>query len=131
MAGKEFKYRGKMLEELKKMDTREFAKLVRSRERRTILRQFNEIEKFVSKCKNKTEKKKQIKTHTRNLVIVPKMLGYKVGIYNGRNFISIELLPEMLGHRLGEFSVTRQKVAHGAAGIGATKSSLAKASKKT
>lgn len=131
MAKAEFTFRGKTIEELKAMDTREFAKLVKSRSRRAILRQFNEIEKFVVKCREKTEKKKLIKTHSRNLVIVPNMIGYKIMIHNGRQFVPIEITNEMLGHRLGEFSVTRGKVAHGAAGIGATRSSLAKATKKT
>lgn len=128
---KDFTYRGKTLEELKQMDTREFAKLVKSRSRRTILRQFNEIEKFVIKCRDKTEKNKAIKTHARDTIIVPRMIDYNIMVYNGRQFIPITIIPEMLGHRLGEFSVTRTKVSHGTAGIGATKSSLAKATKKT
>jgi small subunit ribosomal protein S19 len=127
---KDFTYRGKKIEELKTMDTREFAKLVKSRPRRAILRQFNEIENFIVDCMAKTEKEKQIKTHLRHLVIVPKMVGYKLGIYNGKTFVPVEIVPQMLGHRLGEFSVTRSKVAHGAAGIGATRSSLAKATRK-
>lgn len=130
MASRDFKYRGKTLEELKQMDTREFAKLVKARTRRAILRQFNEIENFVVKCKEKSDAKKIIKTHLRHIIIVPKLVGYKIGIYNGKQFINIEIVGEMLGHRLGEFSVTRGKVAHGAAGIGATKSSLAKATRK-
>ncbi len=131
MAGKEFKYRGKSIEELKTLDTREFAKLLKSEERRSVLRQFNEIENFILKCREKTGKKKQIKTHSRHLVIVPNMVGYKIMIHNGKTFVPIEIINEMLGHRLGEFSTTRGKVVHGAAGIGATKSSMAKATKKT
>ena len=130
MAKQELTYRGKTIEELKQLDTREFAKLVKSRSRRAILRQFNEIEKFALKCQKKTEKKKQIKTHLRHLVIVPKMVGYKIMVHNGKQYLPIETTIEMLGHRLGEFSVTRSKVAHGAAGIGATRSSLAKATMK-
>jgi small subunit ribosomal protein S19 len=130
MAKAELTFRGKTLAELKEMDTREFAKLVKSRSRRAILRQFDEIENFVVKCKNKTDKGKQIRTHIRHLVIVPKMVGYKINVYNGKQFVPIEVTIEMLGHRLGEFSVTRNKVSHGAAGIGATRSSLAKATKK-
>ena len=130
MAKADFTYRGKTMEELKAMDTREFAKLVKARSRRTILRQFSDIENFIIKCKNKTEKRKPIKTHLRDLIIVPKMIGYKLGIYNGKTYINIEIIEEMLGHRLGEFSVTRTKVSHGVAGIGATKSSLAKATRK-
>ena len=128
---KEYTYRGKSIEELKAMDTREFAKLVKSRARRTILRQYSEIEKFITKCRTLSDKNKPIKTHLRDLVVVPKMLDCNILIHNGKQFLPITIIPEMLGHRLGEFSVTRQKVKHGAAGIGATKSSLAKATKKT
>jgi len=130
MAKEEFTFRGKKLEELKQMDTREFAKLVKSTPRRAILRQFNEIENFIVKCQKRTEKKKQIKTHARHLVIVPKMVDYKISIHNGKGFLPIEIMGEMLGHRLGEFAVTRGKVSHGSAGIGATKSSMAKATMK-
>ena len=128
---KEFTYRGKTMAELKALDTREFAKLVKSRARRAVLRQSAEIEGFVAKCARCKAKSKQIKTHLRDIVIVPKMVDYTVMIHNGKQFIAIPIIPEMLGHRLGEFSVTRQKVKHGAAGIGATKSSMAKATKKT
>jgi len=67
----------------------------------------------------------------RHIVVVPGMIGHKIMIHNGKQFVPIEMIPEMLGHRLGEFSVTRQKVEHGVAGIGATKSNMAKATKKT
>jgi small subunit ribosomal protein S19 len=128
---KEFTYRGKTLEQLKELDTREFAKLTKSRVRRAILRQTAEIEAFVTKCKSNKERNKPIKTHLREMVIVPKMIDYTISIYSGKQFMPIPIIPEMLGHRFGEFCVTRSKVKHGAAGIGATKSSLAKASKKT
>lgn len=128
---KEFTYRGKTEAELKAMDTREFAKLTKSRMRRTILRQSSEIENFVTKCNKLAARKKTIKTHLRDLIIVPRMLDFDIQVHNGKQFTPIIMMPEMLAHRLGEFAATRQKVKHGAAGIGATKSSLAKASKKT
>jgi len=131
MAGKEFTYRGKTIEELKIVNTREFAKLVKSRTRRAILRQTAEIENFVAKCSECKASNKPIKTHLRHLVVVPKMVDYNILIHSGKIFVPVNIIPEMLGHRLGEFAVTRNKVKHGAAGIGATKSSLAKASKKT
>ena len=120
---KELKYKGKFIEELKKMDIREFAKLLKSNERRTILRQSDEIQKFILRCDKKLQKNKQIKTHQRYLVIVPHMVGLKIGVFNGKEFVPVEINGEMLGHRLGEFSVTRSKVKHGAAGVGATRSS--------
>jgi small subunit ribosomal protein S19 len=63
------------------------------------------------------------------MVIVPGMVGMKIGIHDGKNFTSIEITGNMLGHRLGEFALTRQKVKHGAAGVGATKGSKAQAKK--
>jgi len=126
---KEFTYRGKTLEELKALDVREFAKYLKAGERRTVLRQFQDIEKFVSKAKEKMSRDKKLRTHKRDLIIVPGIVGMKIQIYDGHNFVPIEITGEMLGHRLGEFAITRKKVAHGTAGIGATKGSKAKAKK--
>lgn len=120
---KAFTFRGKSIEELKTLDVREFAKYLKSRQRRAVLRQFQEVEDFVSRAKKKLEKNKAIKTHKRNLVIVPQMVGMKIAIYNGKEFIPVEIMKEMLGHRFGEFSLTRNKVKHGGAGLGATKGS--------
>lgn len=126
---KEFTYKGKTIEELKVLDVREFAKYLKSRQRRSVLRQFQEIEKFINRAKEKIAKKKPIKTHQRALIITPEMVGMKIQIYNGRNFIPIEIIGEMLGHRFGEFALTRARIKHGSAGIGATKGSRAQAKK--
>jgi small subunit ribosomal protein S19 len=125
MKKKEFTYRGKTLEELKQMDIREFAKLLKSNEKRTALRQSDELQRFILKCNKKLKKNKLIRTHSRDLVIVPQMVGLRINVHNGKNFFPIDIIGEMLGHRLGEFSLTRSKVKHGAAGVGATKSSSA------
>jgi small subunit ribosomal protein S19 len=124
-----FTFKGKTLEELKALDVREFAKYLKSRQRRAVLRQFQVIEDFVSRAKKKMERNKQIKTHERALVIVPQMIGMKIQIYNGHEFVPVEMQKEMLGHRLGEFSQTRGKVKHGTAGIGSTKGSKSQAKK--
>ncbi|MDO8528692.1 MAG: ribosomal protein S19 family protein [Nanoarchaeota archaeon] len=124
-----FKYRGKTLEELKELDVREFSKLLKSRTRRMVLRQFNEINEFVNRSKVKIERKKTIKTHDRNLVVVPQMVGMRIHIYNGHAFIPVDVIGEMLGHRFGEFSMTRGKVKHGTAGIGSTKGSKSQSKK--
>jgi small subunit ribosomal protein S19 len=117
--------RGKTIEELNKMDIREFAKYVDSRARRTLLRQSSVIEKFLKKCKECSEKGKPIRTHLRDIVIVPGMLGLTINVHGGKSFMPVTITGEMLGHRLGEFVMTREKVQHGAPGIGATKSSAA------
>jgi len=125
MVGKEFLYRGKTLEELKSLDVREFAKLLPSGKKRSVLRQYDKIEAFVKRCKEKLDKKKKIRTHSRKIIIVPQMIGMLIFIYNGKEFMPIEIIPEMIGHNLGEFSLTRKKVEHSAPGIGATRSSAA------
>lgn len=126
---KEFTYKGKTIEELKVLDVREFAKYLKSRQRRSVLRQFQEIEKFINRAKEKIAKKRPIRTHQRALIITPEMVGMKIQIYNGHNFIPIEIIGEMLGHRFGEFALTRARIKHGSAGIGATKGSRAQAKK--
>ena len=85
---KQFKFRGKLLEELKAMDVREFAGLLKSRRKRTILRQFQKIEEFVNRSKVKLSKNKQIKTHQRDLIVVPQMVGMRIDMPMMRNIVS-------------------------------------------
>jgi len=126
---KQFKYRGQTIEDLKKLDVREFAKLVRSRERRSILRNFRAIEEFVNRARKKQAQGKMIKTHSRDIVVVPEMIGLKVGVHKGNAFVNIIITEEMLGHRLGEFAVTRSKIKHSKKGVGATKGTKHKSKK--
>ncbi|KAF3425630.1 hypothetical protein E2986_09990 [Frieseomelitta varia] len=82
--------------------------------------------KKLRKAKKETppnEKPEIVKTHLRNMIIVPEMVGSIVGVYNGKTFNQVEIKPEMIGHYLGEFSVTYKPVKHGRPGIGATHSS--------
>ncbi|NIO44562.1 MAG: 30S ribosomal protein S19 [Candidatus Aenigmarchaeota archaeon] len=116
-----FLYKGKTTEELQKMSLEEFAKLVPSRERRSLLRGFNDTEKKFLEKLRKSEK--PVKTHLREMVIIPEMLSKKVLIHNGKEWIALDIKTEMLGHRLGEFALTRKRVTHSAPGVGATKSS--------
>jgi small subunit ribosomal protein S19 len=118
-------YRGKTLDYLKSLDVRESTKFLPARSRRSVLRNFDKVEKFIKSCDEKLANKKKIRTHLRDLIIVPKMVGLTIGIHNGKNFQDISLTHEMIGHRLGEFAPTRSKVTHSSAGIGATKSSRA------
>jgi small subunit ribosomal protein S19 len=129
MKRKQFRYRGKTLDELKKLDVREFARYLESRKRRSVLRQFHEIEKFINRAKIKNNRNKPIRTHQREITIVPQMVGMKIYIHNGRNFVLTEIKEEMLGHALGEFALTRARVKHGKTGIGATKGTKHKAKK--
>src|SRR5574341_1864963 len=117
----EFTFRGKPLEELKKMSIEEFALLVPARQRRTIQRGLSEEhKKLLHKVKINDP---NIRTHLRDMIILPEMIGMKIAIHSGKEYTPVEMIPEMLGHYLGEFVLTRKKVSHGAAGIGATRSS--------
>jgi small subunit ribosomal protein S19 len=121
MVKKEFKYYGKTLEELKKMSMSDFIMLTEARARRALKRGMRESgKKLMTAIK---DGKKDLRTHNREFIIIPQMVGTKIGIYNGRTFESVEIQPEMIGHRLGEFAMTRKSVHHTAPGIGATKSS--------
>lgn len=122
---KEQTFRGKTLEELKSLDVRESARYLPARSRRSVLRNFDKIENFLTRCERRLAKKKKIKTHLRDIVIVPKMVGLNIGVHNGKDFQEVPIMIEMIGHRLGEFAMTRSKVTHSAAGIGATKGTKA------
>ena len=121
----EFLYRGKKIDELKQLDIREFAKFLKSGGRRALLRQFSSIEKFLLRIDKKRKAGKPIRTHDRDIIIVPAIVGLTIAIHNGKEFMPVQIKTEMLGHKLGEFASTRKKVEHSAPGIGATKSSAA------
>ncbi len=123
---KEKKYKGKLLDYLQGLSIREFAQYTSSRNRRTILRNFDKIEKFVNNSEEKNKRKKKIRTHLRDMIVVPRLVGLTIAVYGGKTFQEVPITLEMLGHRLGEFAITTQKVNHSAAGIGATKGSRAK-----
>lgn len=127
---KKFTFRGYTLEELQKLSLDEFAGLLQSRQRRSLLRGLQPRHKKLLehvravRGQQKGGKEAVIRTHCREMVILPEMVGLKFGVYNGKEFLVVEAKPEMIGHRLGEFSLTRKKVTHGTPGIGATRSSL-------
>lgn len=116
----EFTYRGKTVEELQKLNVIEFSELLPSRERRSIKRSFEKIHKRIYE---NIINGKEVKTHLRMITIFPVFIGKTISVYDGKKFVSILIQPEMIGHRIGEFAPTRQKVSHGSAGVGATRSS--------
>ncbi len=123
-----FKYKGKSIEELQGMSLKDFAQLVNSRARRNILR--NEQAQFYQRIEKDIKTNKNIRTHRRDMIVIPKMVGKTIYVYNGKEFKPIVVVAEMLGHYLGEFSLTRKRLIHGKAGIGATKSSTAISERK-
>ena len=123
MAKKEFTYRGKSLEELKKLSLTEFAELTPSRQRRSLKKGLSDQQKIL--LKKIKAKESNIKTHCRNFIILPEMVGITISIHDGKSFIKMLIQEEMIGHYLGEFTYNRKRVAHSAPGIGATRSSAA------
>lgn len=125
---KEFRFRGYTLKELKQMSIQEFAKLLKARERRALLRGLTEPQRKLLE-KIKKEPNKFHKTHCRDMIILPQMVGAKIGVYRGGKageespWVSLVIKPEMIGHRLGEFAIPVKKVVHSAPGIGASRSS--------
>ncbi len=117
----EFTYRGYTAAKLKKMKLEELVKLLCAKQRRKIKRTLRpEEEKLLEAV---SSGKKDIRTHLRDAIVLPGMMGKTIGIHNGKSFEYVEIKSEMIGHYLGEFALTRKKVSHGAAGVGATKSS--------
>lgn len=131
MARKEFKYRGYTLEELQQMPLDNVIQLFPSRQRRSLKKGFLPRQKKVLEKIRKLKKEEQkggrpqiIKTHCRDMIILPEMVGMTFGVYNGKQFVEVQIQPEMIGCYFGEFAVTRQKVQHGDPGMGATRSSM-------
>jgi small subunit ribosomal protein S19 len=124
---KEFRYRGKTLEELNSMSTEALLELLPSRARRSLNRGVSdEKRKLLEDARAKKEGKLEgeIKTHARDMIVLPTMVGLTIGVHNGREFVNLEVRPEMIGRYLGEYVITNKKVVHGTPGIGASRSSL-------
>ena len=127
---KEYAYRGYTLEQLQTMSMDEFIRLLPSRQRRSLRRGLTQEQikllesiRTTKKAQEKGEKP-VIKTHARDAVILPEMIGLTILVHNGKEFTSVEITPEMIGHHLGEFAITNKPVKHGSPGIGASRSSM-------
>jgi small subunit ribosomal protein S19 len=126
---KEFTYRGYELEELKAMPIwpsedggPSVITLLTSRARRSIARGLSpENEHFIDRVRRSSSK--TVRTHRRDVPILPEFVGKRIAVHNGQNFVEIDIKPEMIGHYLGEFAVTRKGVTHSGPGVGATRSS--------
>jgi len=124
---KEFRYRGFTVDQLNSMSTEAILQLLPSRARRSLNRGISDdkrklLEDVRSQKDGKLEG--QIKTHARDMIVLPVMVGATVGVYTGKEFLSVQIKPEMIGHYLGEYAITNKKVVHGTPGIGASRSSL-------
>jgi small subunit ribosomal protein S19 len=116
-----FYFHGKTWEEMKSMPLEEFVKMLPARQRRSLKRGQTEAEKNLIKTVRSSKPDKTIRTHVRSIIILPEMVGKKFAIHDGKDWNMVEIMPEMLGHRLGEFSLTRERVTHSGPGIGATR----------
>lgn len=127
---REFAYRGYTLEQLQGMSMDEFITMLPARQRRSLHRGLKPEQRILLEKLRKTkEDLKQggevaVKTHVRSMIILPEMVGMKLLIHNGKEFVAVEIKPEMIGHYLGEFAVTNKPVKHGTPGIGASRSSM-------
>jgi len=128
---KEFHYRGFSFADLQAMSMDEFIRLVPSRQRRSLQRGLSqEQRKLLETIRKARESKEQppkasvVKTHARDMVVLPEMVGVTLLVHNGKEFTALEIKPEMIGHYLGEFAITNKPVKHGVPGIGASRSSM-------
>lgn len=127
---REFMYRGHTLSSLQGMSMDEFINLLPSRQRRSLQRGLTPEQRILlEKMREAQEAIRKgedvdIKTHVRDIIILPEMVGMKILVHNGREFIPVVIKPEMIGHYLGEFAITNKPVRHGTPGIGASRSSM-------
>jgi small subunit ribosomal protein S19 len=124
---KEFRYRGYSLDQLNSMSTEAILQLLPSRARRSLNRGISDDKrKLLEDIRAQKDGKlsSAIRTHARDMIILPVMVGAKVGVHSGKEFVALEIKPDMIGHFLGEYVITNKKVVHGTPGIGASRSSL-------
>ena len=122
---REFLYKGHNIDDLKSMSMDEFIRLLPSRKRRSLLRGLtNEQRVLLEKIRNTPPDSKPIKTHARDLIILPEMVGRILRVYNGAEFVEVRINEKMVGHYLGEYAITNKPVRHGRPGIGASRSSM-------
>ena len=124
---KQFTYYGLAIEELENLSSDKLFKLLTARARRSLKRGINDGKrKLIDEIKQAKAGNNQntIKTHLRDLIILPYMVGATVNIFSGKEFVPITISEEMVGHYLGEYVITNKRVTHGAPGVGSSRSSL-------
>jgi small subunit ribosomal protein S19 len=128
---REFKYKGYSGDQIQRLSIETLMPLLNSRQRRSLDRRLStymtdEKRKFREELKLSREGKltSPLKTHLRDMIILPDMIGLSVLVHNGKEFIPFTIRPEMVGHYLGEYSITNKRVQHGSPGVGSSRSSL-------
>ena len=127
---KEFTYRGYNFEQLQNLSMDEFILLLPSRHRRSLQRGLKRNQRIllekvrVAKAALDKGQSVIVKSHARDMVIIPEMAGVTILLHNGKEFATVEIKPQMIGHYLGEYAITNRPVKHGQPGIGASRSSM-------
>ena len=124
---KKFNYKGKSVEELQKISNDELFSILNSRQRRSLKRGISDNKKKLIaeiKLAKDGKNKNSIKTHQRDIIILPYMVGVTVNVFSGKEFTPVTISAEMIGHYIGEYVITNKRVNHGAPGVGASRSSL-------
>ena len=124
---KEFNYKGKTNEELQSLSNDELFSILNSRQRRSLKRGLSDNKKKLIaeiKLAKQGKNKNPIKTHQRDIIILPYMIGVTINVFSGKEFTPITISTEMIGHYIGEYVITNKRVSHGAPGVGASRSSL-------
>jgi len=121
---KEFTYHGLSKEELANIPNEKLFKLFTARARRSFTRGINDDKRKLMEEMKDENNKNPIKTHLRDVIILPYMIGKTVQVFSGKEFVPIIITIQMVGHYLGEYVITNKRVNHGAPGVGASRSSL-------
>jgi small subunit ribosomal protein S19 len=128
---REFKFKGYTAEQLQSLSIENLLPLLNSRQRRSLDRR---VSTYMNDDKRKLREKLkvardgklkgQLRTHARDMIILPDMVGLSLYVHNGKEFAQVNIRPEMIGHYLGEYAITNKRVQHGTPGVGASRSSL-------
>ena len=123
-------YRGIELDKLLELDQEAMVNLLDAKARRRYRRGIHpKYTRLVKKLKQSVkdapygEKPKGVKTHLRNTIITPEMVGSVAEVYGGKYWTPVEIKADMCGKYLGEFSLTYKPIRHGKVGHGATRGS--------
>ena len=121
---REFLYRGYTIDELRSMSMDDFIRLLPARQRRSLRRGLTPAQRIFLEKIRSTPPDKPLRTHCRDMIILPEMVGRTIFVHNGREFVPVRITEKMIGHYLGEFAITNKPVKHGAPGVGASRSSM-------
>ena len=128
---RDFKFKGYTPEQLQSLSIENVLPLLNSRQRRSLDKR---VSTYMNDDKRKLREKIKLardgklkgnsRTHVRDMIILPDMIGLTIMVHNGKEFAQVAIRPEMIGHYLGEYAITNKRVQHGAPGVGASRSSL-------